>query len=629
MNKIRFLVLMCILEVAGIVNAQQQVSEIEARNAAINTLYNKAGVLKVSSDDRIKTVNSLNNANGDTIMYEMVFQNGAAVLLSGSKTCLPVLGFYVKDDNNAVFDPNNDDVPCGLKALLKGYADDIEWGFAQDTICLHHKEKWQELQQFSKGAAPPFVYVDTLLTTKWGQDVSNKGSDCPAYNYYVKTTNRCQSCGNHCRAGCTAVAMGQIMKYWNYPVYLPDNNYQYDWCNMPDSLITMFQVNCRDTLEYHPPNNHFPNGYWSIHEICDKIPNPNYENERHAIARLLKDCGKAMNADYCISKCATSATAIDARRVLVHKFDYSNDAVFRLRSSHPINYSNVWIDYLRTNLNAGRPVLYGALGQDAHYWVCDGYGDDGGGNSHEHVYFHFNFGHRGKHDGWYTVDNITANPHWNNLQEAVFNIYPSTNENYYNYTFSLDDHFASGGTHQNVPQTFMKLETASESSPSAWRTIQSGQIAEYVTHESIRLLPGFKAESGAHFTARIKPCPNCNSARVTLKSLSNGVEIEEDLYIAVGDDESEQPSGEAKTTADEPQVYPNPTTGLLTINTQNDNSRIQMIELYNTQGVKLFTFSGNQGYFQEIDISHLPSQVYVLKVHVNGQVFTKKLILQK
>jgi len=188
MNKKRFLIFTCILWFAGIVNAQQQVSEIEARNAAISTLRNKAGILKVSSDENIKIVNSLNNTNGDTIMYEVVFQNDAAVLLSGSKTCLPVLGYYVKEDNLAVFDPTNDDVSCGLKALLKDYADEIEWCFSQDTIGLYHKEKWQELQQFSRDGAPSFVHVDTLLTTKWGQSMSNSGSDCPAYNYYVTKT---------------------------------------------------------------------------------------------------------------------------------------------------------------------------------------------------------------------------------------------------------------------------------------------------------------------------------------------------------------------------------------------------------------------------------------------------------
>ena len=107
------------------------------------------------------------------------------------------------------------------------------------------------------------------------------------------------------------------------------------------------------------------------------------------------------------------------------------------------------------------------------------------------------------------------------------------------------------------------------------------------------------------------------------------MEVEEELYIAVGDNEEEQPKGKSKTISEEPQIYPNPTTGLLTIDTKNGNSRIQTIELYNTQGVKQFTFDGNHGYFQEIDISHLPSQAYILKVCVNGQVFTKKLILQK
>jgi len=315
---------------------------------------------------------------------------------------------------------------------------------------------------------------------------------------------------------------------------------------------------------------------------------------------------------------------------LVNKFDYSKDAVFRLRSSHPINLNNVWIDYLRTNLNAGRPVLYGSLGLgDAHYWVCDGYGDDGNGNSHEYVYFHMNFGWRGKDDGWYTLNGLSGVGHYNISQEAVFNIYPGTNENYCDYTFSLDDHFASGGTHQNVPKTFMKLESASETSSSAWRTIESGQSAEYVAHESIRFLPGFKAEAGSHFVARIEPCANCNSAKVTVKSSSNGIEIEEELYIAVGDDESEQLLGESKIVADDLLVYPNPTTGLLTIRAKNDNSQIQMIELYNIQGTKQFAFNGNHGLFQEIDISHLPSQVYILKIQINEEVVTKKLILQK
>ena len=162
----------------------------------------------------------------------------------------------------------------------------------------------------------------------------------------------------------------------------------------------------------------------------------------------------------------------------------------------------------------------------------------------------------------------------------------------------------------------------------------SGSDYTLTAGSNIVFLPGTKIEAGSHFVAKIEPCSgnlvSCgtHSAKVMMKSLYNGEEIEKELYIAV-EDEEEQPLEESKTIAEEPQVYPNPTTGLLTIDTKNGNSHIQTVELYNTQGAKQFTFNGNYDSFQEIDISHLPSQVYVLKVHVNGQVFTKKLILQK
>jgi len=61
MRKISFLMVLCIIEIAKITNAQQQVSENEARNAAINTLRNKEDVLKRSSDTEIDTVYSFTN----------------------------------------------------------------------------------------------------------------------------------------------------------------------------------------------------------------------------------------------------------------------------------------------------------------------------------------------------------------------------------------------------------------------------------------------------------------------------------------------------------------------------------------------------------------------------------------
>ena len=61
MRKKILLIVLCIIGIAGIVNAQVQVSKEEATNAAINTLRNKEDVLKRSSDTEIDTVYSFTN----------------------------------------------------------------------------------------------------------------------------------------------------------------------------------------------------------------------------------------------------------------------------------------------------------------------------------------------------------------------------------------------------------------------------------------------------------------------------------------------------------------------------------------------------------------------------------------
>ena len=274
MRRVSFLMILCVVVITQTANAQQRVSRNEVQNVAINTLHRKSEILKVSSDAAIKTLNSLRNTNGDTLMYEVVFENGAAVLLSGSKSCQPVLGYYTKEDRESIFDTNNVNVPPGLRALLNDYAQMIEWSLKRDSVDLHYESEWNTLQRTSlhKSNPPTAPYVGPFLTTKWGQSGTNNNAG-DGYDYYVtESSNNC----SRCLLGCAAVAMGQVMKHWNYPVYWFNTGAQYyDWCNMPDTLYSRF-----------PSNN----------EI-----NPNYEKERNAVARLLRDCGVAANTTYCIS----------------------------------------------------------------------------------------------------------------------------------------------------------------------------------------------------------------------------------------------------------------------------------------------------------------------------------------
>lgn len=79
--------------------SQQQVTQWEAKSAAINALSRQTTIterqtqsFQITEKD-IKRVNSSEDKAGNTLIYEIVFENGQAVVLSGSKACLPVLGF--------------------------------------------------------------------------------------------------------------------------------------------------------------------------------------------------------------------------------------------------------------------------------------------------------------------------------------------------------------------------------------------------------------------------------------------------------------------------------------------------------------------------------------------------------
>jgi hypothetical protein len=614
MRKIKILILICICSVLKNVEAQQQVSSKEAKNAAISTLYKKTDVLKKSSETSIKTVYNLSNRNRDTLMYEVVFENGAAVLLSGNKACLPVLGYYTKpeNDNGSIFDTNNPNVPCGLKALLYGYEQEIEQYFTQKNIELSYQSQWAELQQISlhKNDTRAIIHVGPLLKTKWGQSTSNNGVMCPAYNYYVTDTDNDCSCTSLCPVGCTAVAMGQIMKYWNNPVYLPNKVQQYDWCNMPDALNY-----------YLPP----------IYNV-----NPNYEKERNAVARLLKDCADAANTNYCVlGTCNSFAYPNAARKALIDDFGYSSNADFRLRSSHPSG--NVWINYIKTDLNAGRPVLYTSLSniQNAHTFVVDGYDSDNK--------FSFNWGWRGNHDGWYALDGIgnIGGSNYNNWHEATFNIYPSSNTDYCNFTLPLSFHYAywhnvSGipisFVHAIIPQTATVLQSVPSGSsiPTSWHTIESGQSVTYTAHETIVLQPGFHAKAGSKFIARIEPCPSCGSTSRSMLFIDEEEGISEEFsQLKNLNDTLRQTSWDNSLTEKnlnkEISLFPNPNTGSFTIQTNNFDN-IKQIQVINPLGQIIYTIQNPSD--NTITLPNGAKGTYFVRITTETESVTRKILVE-
>ncbi|MCK4654051.1 MAG: C10 family peptidase, partial [Candidatus Cloacimonetes bacterium] len=196
--------------------------------------------------------------------------------------------------------------------------------------------------------------------------------------------------GGHVYAGCTAVAMAQVMKYWAHPntgtgssfYYHPvygwlSANYAdtiYEWANMPDNLAS----SDTKTLLYH--------------------------------------CGVSVEMDYGSSGSGAwvgeySPSALTA---LKGYFKYDLSAYFILKD----NYANsTWENMVRNELDNGRPLIYRGYNEYGHAFNMDGYQ---GTN-----YFHFNWGWSGAYNGYYYLTELNPGGYsFTNDQGGIFSLFP-------------------------------------------------------------------------------------------------------------------------------------------------------------------------------------------------------------
>jgi len=114
-------------------------------------------------------------------------------------------------------------------------------------------------------------------------------------------------------------------------------------------------------------------------------------------------CGQAVEMNY--SPEGSGAYTNDQLQAM-KEFGYRSSAQYVQKSGWwSNNYTTEeWEEMMKTELNAGRPILYAANdvnGGGGHAFICDGYKSDGT--------FHFNYGWYGTCDGWYvsTALNMT------------------------------------------------------------------------------------------------------------------------------------------------------------------------------------------------------------------------------
>ena len=547
-------------------------------------------------------------------MYEVTFETGESVIISGNKATKPILAYYHDVDGYSWLQ-NIDERKTGFTLMLNKLFEQIGHSFSR---CSSPNATWNDLSSIE--AITNRAEYGPYLKTLWRQKIGNNCGCKDMYNKYMPLSGGdCAEChGEESRypAGCTITAWAQIMNYWKHPVLINDTE-QIDWCNMP------IRIDCNESTD----------------------------EQIEAVARLYKILGDALGTSYgtllnlareetdiTIDRCFGFLNPEYTENEMHNLFGYSSD----MRTVARIWYTNSrWKAIIKREIIDGKPVLYWAIenniAEGAHTFVCDGY------NSATDM-FHFNWG-QGE-GAWCSIDSIAedTNQQWTLDECAMINIKPETNSNnicntildlglfyyiYYsghilNYNSNTPSQMLVPKPIELTPQTMTILESAPIAYREEFRTISPNERAVYRAHEEIGLQDGFLADSGCDCTAKIEPCERCEERDI---AETEGPAYDTDNYCnqeIAGDSE---PMSYAKGhTATKEWIHPNPTDRLLTAATDGevDAIIIYTIDGRPVGGWRILSLNDEK---TTLDVNSLADGAYILTVHlVDGTIKATRFI---
>ena len=213
-----------------------------------------------------------------------------------------------------------------------------------------------------QASAPTFDRnVEPMVTTRWNQDAP--------YNNMCPTLN-----GLRTYTGCVATAMAQVMNYHEWPVRGTGSHSYYDY------------EGCEQTLSANFGETTYR---WDL--MLDTYDANSSQESQDAVATLMKHCGVSVDMTY--MQQASGALSGNAAQALVQYFGYPADVQILSRDYR--SYDE-WITLIKNEIDAGRPVLFGAQSTaGGHEFVIDGYNTDG--------YFHVNWGWGAYLDGYFLI----------------------------------------------------------------------------------------------------------------------------------------------------------------------------------------------------------------------------------
>lgn len=272
------------------------------------------------------------------------------VIISGDDELTELVGY----SNEGEFRSEN--APENLRAWLDGYA-----AFVRSV-----RDGESRPMRASVNNATPVV--EPLVTTRWNQG--------EPYNLLCPYDS---SVGVTCPTGCAATSMAQLINYHEWPVQgkgtksynssygrltVDFSKSLYDWANMKDR-------------------------YESYYDEDKNIVNEWTDTEANAVAKLMYDCGVALEMGY--GPYSSGAYDTDMPVALCDYFNYHADLV--TRDGYTLDE---FLERIKKELDSRCPVIFNGQGSGGgHSYIVDGYDSND--------FLHVNWGWGGISDGYYNV----------------------------------------------------------------------------------------------------------------------------------------------------------------------------------------------------------------------------------
>lgn len=413
---------------------------------------------------------------GKAEMYKVVTDEGWC-LLSSEKSVKPVLAYSTIDNF-----PSDEEMPEGMKWLFSLYEEIIAYAkeHAEEDGGRNIWETDDNQYNSPLSNRTETVYLSRLGTVKWGQSANNNSGSANCQKIYNKFCPDFHSvyC-NRTIVGCGAVALGQVLWYYQWPYY---------------GLIPLTMLNDQGLVSSEQEYRFYD---WEL--MPDQILNSTSITEVDTLAAFLRDCGYAEHMQY---KDSSSTTYVsDIKNALNNNFGYTT-AIYLSRNAQPSN----WVERMKDEIRNGRPVIYrGGNNSGGHFFVLHGFSGD---------YFNINWGWRGSYNGvMCTLDSIyySQNHHYNLGQYAIINIVPSYSPSCSSLIVPSTDIWSTNFMIQNGGAITIGN-----------RTITSGMHGTIFSGESVTLTNGFKIEEGAEVYIEVKDM-HCDDERDNAPSLDNNI----------------------------------------------------------------------------------------------------------